>query len=199
MTSPAPPPELAEGRQGHYAGGISRLVAFAVDIVAVWGIYTLGAAAVSLASQLVTGHSLKVSNHQVLSLVLLVVWGYIYFSYQWALSGKTIGMALFGLQVVHSNGSPVSGRQAMLRTLVLPLSFLFFGLGLVGILVQKERRALHDLIAHTAVIYAWDARGARLRWLARKDPQPPGTRTNGSHGTAADPTRPLATTADPDA
>jgi len=34
--------------------------------------------------------------------------------------------------------------------------------------VQRERRALHDLIAGTAVVYAWDARAARLRFLARQ-------------------------------
>ena len=37
-----------------------------------------------------------------------------------------------------------------------------------GILVQRERRALHDLIAGTAVVHAWDARAARLRFLARE-------------------------------
>ena len=55
-----------------------------------------------------------------------------------------------------------------MRALVFPLSFLFFGLGFVGIVVQRERRALHDLIAGCAVIYAWDARAARLRLLARE-------------------------------
>ncbi|MCW2907826.1 MAG: hypothetical protein JWL68_2615, partial [Actinomycetia bacterium] len=35
-------------------------------------------------------------------------------------------------------------------------------------LVQREHRALHDLIAGSCVIYAWDARAARLRFLARE-------------------------------
>jgi hypothetical protein len=51
---------------------------------------------------------------------------------------------------------------------VFPLSFLFCGLGFLGVLAQREHRALHDLIAGTAVIYAWDARAARLRFLARE-------------------------------
>ena len=34
--------------------------------------------------------------------------------------------------------------------------------------MQREHRALHDLIAGTAVVYAWDARAARLRFLARE-------------------------------
>jgi hypothetical protein len=51
---------------------------------------------------------------------------------------------------------------------VFPLSFLLFGLGFLGILVQREHRARHDLIAGTAVICAWYARAARLRFLARQ-------------------------------
>ena len=39
---------------------------------------------------------------------------------------------------------------------------------ILGILVQREHRALQDLIAGSAVIYAWDARAARLRFLARE-------------------------------
>lgn len=35
-------------------------------------------------------------------------------------------------------------------------------------LVQREHRALHDLIAGSCVIYAWDARAARLGFLARE-------------------------------
>jgi uncharacterized RDD family membrane protein YckC len=31
----------------------------------------------------------------------------------------------------------------------------------------NRRRALHDVIAGTAVIYSWDARAARLRFLSR--------------------------------
>ena len=63
--------------------------------------------------------------------------------------------------------SDASGRRAVVRTLALPLSFLFLGLGFAGILLGDRRRALHDVIAGTAVIYSWDARAARLRFLSR--------------------------------
>ena len=36
------------------------------------------------------------------------------------------------------------------------------------ILVNRQRRALHDLIAGTAVVYSWNARAARLRFLAKR-------------------------------
>ncbi len=58
----------------------------------------------------------------------------------------------------------------MIRTLVFPLSFLLLGLGFTGILFQRDRRALHDMIAGTAVVYYWPARAARLRFLDRPTP-----------------------------
>lgn len=171
MTLVPSTPETTLGRQGHYAGAVSRLVAFAVDIGIIWLLYTLGAAALSLASQLLTGHSFTFAKHQIAGAVVLVVWGFVYFSYQWALNGKTIGNAVLGVQVVQATGAPVRPRQAVVRTLALPLSFLILCLGLLGILVQRERRAWHDLIAGTAMVYDWDARAARLRWLARTEPR----------------------------
>jgi len=62
----------------------------------------------------------------------------------------------------------------VLRAAVFPLSFLFFGLGFTGILFGRERRALHDVLAGTAVVYTWEARAARLRFLSR-DSAPAGS------------------------
>lgn len=158
-----------EGRQGHYAGAVSRLVAFAADVGASWGLFTLGAAALAFTVQLVSGTDFSLTKHQVVSLVAAVVWEFVYFAYQWALGGKTVGMAVLGIRVVRTDGSPIGARQAVLRTLTLPLSFLIFGLGFLGILTNRDRHALHDRLAGTAVVYSWDARAARLRWLARQD------------------------------
>ena len=97
-----------------------------------------------------------------------MAWQFFYFGYSWAMSGRTAGMAVLGVRVVRADGWAIDPWRGVLRALVFPLSFLLFGLGFLGILVQRERRALHDLIAGTAVIYAWDARAARLRFLARE-------------------------------
>jgi uncharacterized RDD family membrane protein YckC len=77
-------------------------------------------------------------------------------------------MAALGVRVVRADGKGLDPWRGVLRALVFPLSFLLCGLGFLGILVQREHRALHDLIAGSAVIYAWDARAARLRFLARE-------------------------------
>jgi uncharacterized RDD family membrane protein YckC len=169
MTSMSPPErQLIEGRQGHYAGAVTRLLAFAADVGASWGLFTLGAAAIGFAIQLITGHAYRLASYQLISVAALVVWEFVYFAYQWSLAGRTVGMAVLGIQVVKTDGTPIGVRQAVVRTLTLPLSFLFLGLGFLGILISRDRHALHDRLAGTAVVYSWDARAARLRWLARQ-------------------------------
>ena len=168
-TVPMPAPEMTVGRQGHYAGAVSRLVAFGADVGASWGLYLLGQALLNWAIRLVTGHSYTLTNHRLVALIVLAVWAFIYFSYQWAVSGRTLGMAVFGLQVVTREGAAIGVRQAVVRTLSLADSLLIFAIAYWGIIFQRERRAFDDLMAGTAVVYSWDARAARLRWMARTE------------------------------
>jgi uncharacterized RDD family membrane protein YckC len=168
-TVPMPSPEMTVGRQGNYAGAASRLIAYAADVGASWGIYLLGTAGLNFAVKLVSGHSYTLTNHPLVGGIVFFVWEFIYFSYQWAVSGKTIGMAIFGIQVVTRQGGPISPGQAMLRTIGLGLTLLTLGIGFLGIIFQRERRALDDFVAGTAVVYSWDARAARLRWMARSE------------------------------
>ena len=119
--------------------------------------------------------------------VIFVFWQFLYFGYCWAVSGRTPGMALLGIRAVAGPRHDPAPEAGILRSLVFPLSFLLFGLGFLGILVQHEHRALHDLIAGSAVVYSWDARAAHLRFLARQAelaeadiPSPVGARTDTS-------------------
>jgi uncharacterized RDD family membrane protein YckC len=166
-------PKSAEpSRVGQYAGFISRLLAFALDIAVSLGLFALLVALVTSIVGLLAGHSYNVNRHGLIVEVLFVVWAFIYFAFQWASNGRTLGMALFGIRVVMKDGSQIGRWHAIERTVALPLSFLFLGLGFLISLFQRERRALHDLIAGTCVVYSWDARAARLRWLAHQTPEP---------------------------
>jgi uncharacterized RDD family membrane protein YckC len=176
-TVPAPSPEMTVGRQGNYAGAVSRLVAFVADVAIAWGLYLLGGVLIDVAVRVVSGHSFSLTNERSATSVVWLVWTFLYFSYQWAVSGKTLGMAIFGLQVVTKQGGPISNRQAFMRTIGLGLCLLTLGIAFLGIIYQRERRALNDFMAGTAVVYDWDARAARLRWMARHDP----TRSKTSH------------------
>jgi uncharacterized RDD family membrane protein YckC len=147
-------------------------VAYAVDLGVSTGVFMLALAAISFAASIIVGHSISWSRNDLPVAILYVVWVFVYFAYSWGASGKTLGMALLGVKVVAADGTEAGPRRAVFRTLAFPLSFLLLGLGFTGILFQRNRRALHDLIAGTAVVYAWDARAARLRYLERASPGP---------------------------
>lgn len=160
--------------QGHYAGSVSRFTAFAIDLTASSAVFALALAAISYGVHVVTGNNVNWNRSNIVVAVIFVLWEFVYFGYSWAVSGRTFGMAALGIRVVGADGSVLEPRRGVVRALVFPLSFLFLGLGFLGILVQREHRALHDLIAGSAVIYSWDARAARLRFLARQaDLAPP--------------------------
>ena len=161
------PVVIRKSLQGKYAGFASRFFAFALDVGVSLGVFMLALAAISFAARVLTGTDIAWHRDDIWVVTAYAVWAFIYFAYSWTASGRTAGMALLGVRVVRDDGTDASGRRAVVRTLALPLSFLFLGLGFTGILLGGRRRALHDVIAGTAVIYSWDARAARLRFLSR--------------------------------
>ena len=166
MTSPAPTGMVSA--QGNYAGAVSRFLAYLVDLGVSTGAFALGMGVASLAAEVVTGHAITWNRSNIVVVIIFVGWEFFYFGYSWAASGRSLGMAVLGLRVVRANGAGLEPWRGFLRALVFPLSFLFCGLGFLGILMDRRHRALHDLVAGSAVIYAWDARAARLRFLARE-------------------------------
>ena len=166
-TPSGPPAVIQASLQGKYSGFASRFTAFAVDVAVSLGVFMLALAAISFAARVLTGTDITWHKGDIWVIIAYAAWGFLYFAYSWAASGRTAGMALFGVQVVRDDGTDLTGRRAVLRTLAFPLSFLFLGLGFLGIVLGDRRRALHDVIAGTAVVYSWDARVARLRFLSR--------------------------------
>lgn len=163
---------------GHYAGAVSRFAAYAIDVLVSWALYTLALAGITFAIRIVTGRSVSLHlGNGIIVGVVFAVWELSYFGYCWAAVGKTPGMALLGVRVVRADGADIDPWRGAVRALAFPLSIVLLGLGFAGILIQREHRALHDLIAGTAVVYDWDARATRLRFLARasgRSPSSPG-------------------------
>lgn len=66
----------------------------------------------------------------------------------------TPGNLLLNCQIVDADtGNPVNFKQAMLRSLGLFLTIASLGLGLLWVLFNKRKQALHDRIANTIVVY----------------------------------------------
>jgi uncharacterized RDD family membrane protein YckC len=158
--------------QGRYAGLATRLAAFVIDMVVLLVLFDLlGKTAEYLVSTL-SGGSWKIEDLPVGGGLSLGVLAFLYCTYPVAVSGRTLGMAVAGLRVVRADGGRVGWAQAIIRILALPLSFLTLGFGFLLIVLRRDHRALQDLIGGTAVVYAWDARAARWRFLAHPDRTP---------------------------
>ena len=154
---------------GHYAGPATRLAAYLFDLALSVGTFTLTVALVLFLLNLIAGVDVQTDDiPPVVSVVVFVVWLVVYFGGSWAASGKTPGMSLLGLRVVDRDGSDLEPWRGFLRAPALALSIVPFGLGLVGVVVGRENRGLQDVIAGSVVVYDWDARAARLRFLARR-------------------------------
>lgn len=155
---------------GSYAGAVSRLVAYAIDATVITLLFGLMVAGVSWVVGLVSdGGSDDTSGWWIV--VGGAVWSFAYLWVGWAVAGRTVGMLVTGIKVVARDGTPLSPAAALVRVLTFPLSFLLFGLGLVGIVIGRERRALHDVCAGSVVVYDWGDRPAELpapltRWIA---------------------------------
>jgi len=176
--------------QGHYAGSVSRFAAYLIDLTVSTALYWLALQFVSFVVQIVTGSPVSWHRDNIAAVIIYAAWQFVYFGFQWAANGKTLGMSLLGVHIVRADGTRMEPWRGWVRSLTFPLGFLTLGLGFLGILVQRERRAVYDLIAGTAVVYAWDARAARLRFLARQaEPVVAGA-------AAPTPAKPVAVTAD---
>jgi len=135
-------------------------------------LYDLFVAVVQVLVSTISGTQFRMSELSILTWVLLIVWAVFYCAYPVAAGGRTLGMAVVGLRAVQADGTDVTGHEALVRVLALPLCFLTLGIGFLLILLRRDHRALHDLVAGSAVVYSWDARAARLRFLTRPDDYP---------------------------
>lgn len=71
------------------------------------------------------------------------------------LGGATPGKHLFGIRVIHTDGTPVRWSASLLRNLLRFADFFPFayGAGLVSMAVDRDFRRLGDLAAGTMVVY----------------------------------------------
>ncbi|MBT5275836.1 MAG: hypothetical protein HOJ85_05515 [Ilumatobacter sp.] len=170
------PTDRAVQMQGRFAGSVSRFLPFLADQFVIGVFFAIGALLVQSAIRVVFQTSFDIEDSGAVMVIAFVLWAFLYTAGSLAATGRTIGKAILGLMAVRSDGSKLDARHAALRTLMFPLSFVLFGIGFLIGLVRRDRRELHDLIADTAIVYAWDADTARLRLEAS---------TQGAHAGAA--------------
>ena len=149
---------MVHGLQGAHANVATRAIAFLIDVVVVTTVFALGGAVIERMLGLVLGREVQLSDSRLIYTVALVIWAFFYAAYSLAVSGRTVGMSILGLQATRVDGRALGTGAAIVRVVTFPLSFLLLGLGLLLILVRRDHRALHDLVSGAVVVYSWPAR-----------------------------------------
>ena len=166
-------PDLA-AVDGHYAGIVTRGGGFLVDVAMIAATFAIGGRLLEYLLGLLLGHPVAFSDSSSAEAgAALGGWSFLVLAIPLAAGGRTIGMSVVGLRAVRADGGPLGAGRAVLRTLVLPLSFALLGVGFLLIVLRGDRRALHDLLAGSAVVYATQPHD--LRWSpgsSDADPHP---------------------------
>lgn len=85
-----------------------------------------------------------------LATAVVIFFNYVYF---YARRGQSFGKRFVGIRVIRTDGEPIDYQTAVLRHIVgYPLAVLFFGLGMLWMLVDGKRQGWHDKLAKTIVV-----------------------------------------------
>jgi uncharacterized RDD family membrane protein YckC len=152
---------MTDNLQGYYAGFISRLIAFSIDIaiivvVLIFAGWLLNA--MSTIFQLGILESISTFFQIWVTSLIVLLFSAGYYIFFWTLIGKTPGKILLGLRVVSRSGRPVTFWQALRRYVGYFLSAIALYIGYIWILLDNRRQGWHDKLADTFVVYDWDAR-----------------------------------------
>jgi len=80
--------------------------------------------------------------------------GIAYYLYFWSASsgGPTLGMRIFNLKVIKTDGSALTYGGALVRYVMLIVSFACFFLGVIWVAFDPNKQGWHDKVAGTFVI-----------------------------------------------
>jgi uncharacterized RDD family membrane protein YckC len=162
---PARPRLSASGRldvSGRYAGPVTRFAALVADAWILTAGSTLLLAGIDYLGRTLFDSGLEVDSAAVGWAIAFAVVAFLYVFLGTEIAGRTPGKALVGLRVVRWDGDPVRAGAAFVRTVAAVPGTLLAGISpLLGVL-QRDRRALHDVVAGTAVVHDWSPRAVEL-------------------------------------
>lgn len=145
--------EEAATRVG-YAGLVTRALAIGIDLLVIDALAVVVGGAIQLIASLL-GHQGTLSPLQALiGGAAWLLWGALYFVIFWTLTGQTPGDRVLGIRVLSVTSDRIRIRQAFVRFGAMLLAALPLGAGFLPVLVDDQRRGLHDRIAKTVV--RWD-------------------------------------------
>jgi uncharacterized RDD family membrane protein YckC len=146
--------------KGQYAGFVSRLLAFGIDIAVIVILLVSFVWLTTAVARLFPTTLFDPSDlmHLAVVGVIILVTSAVYFLFFWTLAGQTPGKMLLGLRVVSLDGSRITFWQALRRFAGYFLSAWALYIGYFWVLIDNRRQGWHDKLAGTIVVYTWEAR-----------------------------------------
>lgn len=140
------------------AGVVSRVLAAAVDSVAVVAILAAGFLGVAGVRFVWSPQSFSwPTPPAAVTLQLMGVVAVIYLTVGWATIGRTYGGSLLGLRVLSSRRRVLGWSRAALRAVLC----VVFPFGLVWAVVSRRRQSVQDIVVRSVVVYDWNRDGGR--------------------------------------
>ena len=128
------------------AGFFRRLAAMAYDtflLIAILLVYS---------AILVALNHGEVVRHPFYYLSVVIISG-LFFAFFWTRRGQTLGMQSWRVRLVNSDGNTPSWQQSSKRLLFTIISWLPCGLGFLWALLNKDKRAWHDELSKTYLVF----------------------------------------------
>lgn len=160
-------PRTTASVHGQYAGIVTRFAGFLIDAVTIVFLFSACGGLLEYLLGMLLGHPVAFSENSRAAAVAFGVWVVLALTVPVVAGGRTVGMGVVGLRAVRADGRALRGGRAVARTLFLVLSFALLCLGFVFIVLRRDRRALHDLLAGSAVVYATRPPGVHAGVLVR--------------------------------
>ncbi|CAA9891957.1 putative RDD family membrane protein YckC [Candidatus Methylobacter favarea] len=92
------------------------------------------------------------ASHFFYPLYLLGV-SFFFYAWFWTHGGQTLGLRAWKIKVLTLDRKPVSWKQALLRFAAALISWVFFGLGFLWVLIDKNKLSWHDHLSRTALFF----------------------------------------------
>ncbi|MDP2013430.1 MAG: RDD family protein [Actinomycetota bacterium] len=152
-------PEAAKDFQGLRAGIVSRVLANIADvIIIVITTFTLYMCFASVKFMFDPRNFTWPALHMGWFVIVCGILLFVYFTFSWATSGRTVGNRLMGLRVVNHRGLIVRWSGAVVRAAFC----VAFPFGLFWAIISRQNRSVQDVVLRTSVIYDWAPNRANL-------------------------------------
>jgi len=142
--------QLKPGRDLLSAPGfLRRLAAQVYDLLLLIALLFL---ATALLLPFTAGEAISAQQTLIYRIYLAVI-SFLFYGWFWTHGGQTLGLRAWKIKVLTFDQKPISWIQALLRFASALVSWSFFGLGFLWILVDKNRRSWHDHLSKTALFF----------------------------------------------